>query len=231
MERELEGDALRPARLTVDLFRAVPMRPLAVRTERVRDARRIKVVQASICDGATEVARASGLFLLGAEMPAVPAWAADAMPGPDGFESVGIFRGAATVAYGTAFHATTDVRWVTSLGAAQAGWFRLPMALVDGEVATPFQRVAALGDYASAVVSMSMRRRDEGGVPFLNTDMTHYFSRLPEGEWIGLVADHHAANDGIGVAEVVLHDARGRFGRSVHARILMPAPPGAAPKR
>jgi hypothetical protein len=66
--------------------------------------------------------------------------------------------------------------------------------------------------------------KQHGGLPFMNTDNTLYLSRLPEGEWIGLGAQYHAAEEGVGVAEVALHDARGRFGSSVHARLLMQAP-------
>jgi hypothetical protein len=61
---------------------------------------------------------------------------------------------------------------------------------------------------------------------FINTDTTLYLVREPEGEWIGMAADYADADEGVGIVEVVHYDHKGRYGRSVQARLAMSAPPG-----
>jgi acyl-CoA thioesterase len=225
---EVAADAtLLPARITIDLFRPVPMSPLSVRAERTRDGKRIRVAQASIYDGETEVARASGLFLQRSEMREVEPWPSAALPGPDGIASTSLFRERAPGTIANGFHSVIEARWVTpAQELAQAAWFRMPMPLVDGESISPLARAAAIGDFANAVASLSIRRLNAPA--FINTDTTLYLWRQPEGEWIGMAADHAAANEGIGVVEVVHFDCKGRYGRSVQARLMMAQPPGAA---
>jgi len=100
------------------------------------------------------------------------------------------------------------------------------MALVEGEPTSALCRAAALGDFANAVASLSIRRLNAPA--FINTDTTLYLWRPPEGEWIGMAADHAAAHEGVGVVEVVHYDHKGRYGRSVQARLMMNRAPGAA---
>lgn len=225
---EVAGDAsLTPARLTVDLFRPVPMSPLTVRAERVRDGKRIRFAQASIFDGELEVARASGLFLQKTPMNELPPWPGPNMPGPEGFPTTGLFRDRASGSKAAGFHSVIQTRWTSAPDdLAQQAWFRMPMPLVAGEDVSPLARAAAVGDFANAVASLSIRRFDAPA--FINTDTTLYLWRQPEGEWIGMAADHAAAHEGVGVVEVVHFDHKGRYGRSVQARLRMTGPPGAA---
>lgn len=224
---QVAGDpSLTAARVTVDLFRPVPMRPLRVRAELVRAGRRIRTAQASIFDGELEVARASGLFLQHAPMREVERWPGPAMANADAFPITGLWRDRPPGTIANGFHSVIQTRWTTPPGAlAQAAWFRMPMALVQGETSSPLVRAAAVGDFANAVASLSIRHRHAPA--FINTDTTLYLWRAPEGEWIGMAADHAAAHDGIGVVEVVHYDHKGRYGRSVQARLAMPEPPRA----
>jgi hypothetical protein len=227
-ERLVDDDAMHPVRLTVDLFRPVPRRPLTARTQFMREGKRIRAVQVSVLDREVEVARGSVLYLMRQPMPAPPPWPGETRPmqGPDGLEVSGIWPGS-TPGDAPGYHRRIEVRWATEAGGPQAAWFRQPMALVDDEPMTPFQRVAALGDFANAVASMSLRASDRGRAqPFMNTDTTLYIARLPRGEWIGMQADHNAAVEGIAVAEVVHHDLDGRYGHSTQARMLMARSPG-----
>ncbi len=227
LERVAAEPSLQPARVTIDLFRPVPMSPLSVRAERVRDGKRIRVAQASIFDGELEVARATGLFLQQAPMRELEPWPGPSMPGPEGIPTSGLFRDRPSGAIAAGFHTVIEARWASppeQLG--QAAWFRMPMALVEGEATSPLARAAAVGDFANAVASMSIRRL--GAPAFINTDTTLYLWRQPEGEWIGMAADHAAAHEGVGVVEVVHFDHKGRYGRSVQARLMMAQGPGGA---
>jgi len=227
IEKIAGAEGLHPARLTLDLFRAVPMRPLSVRSELVRDGKRIRVAQASLFDGSVEVARASGLFLQQKPMPEMEEWPDTPVPGPDGFATSGLWRERPPATVANGFHTVVEARWVSPPDTlAQAAWFRMPMALVEGETTSPLCRAAALGDFANAVVGLAMRRLGAPG--FINTDTTLYLWRQPEGEWIGMAADHAAAHAGVSVIEVAHFDHKGRYGRSVQARLMMDRRPGPA---
>lgn len=230
-ERLVADAAMHPARLTVDLFRAVPRKPLHARAVFAREGKRIKSVQVSLLDGETEVARGSALFMRRQEMPEVPPFPGplpSPPPGPEGIETTTLWRGEVSSDPAPGYHMRVQTRWASEPDVPQAIWFRQPMSLVDDEPLTPFQRVAALGDFANAVASFSIRRADGSrAAAFMNTDSTLYMARLPQGEWIGMAADHSLARDGVDVAEVVHYDADGRYGRSVQARMLMARGPGA----
>ncbi len=96
------------------------------------------------------------------------------------------------------------------------GWFRLRVPLVAGEEPSPLQRLAAAGDFGngiSSVVSWDDHL-------FINPDLTLYIDRAPQGEWICLQAETRVVADGIGMAESVLFDERGRVGRATQALVV-----------
>ena len=162
-------------------------------------------------------------------MREVEPWPSAALPGPDGIATTGLFRERPPATVANGFHTVIEARWATPAeDLAQAAWFRMPMQLVAGESISPLARAAAVGDFANAVASLSIRRLNAPA--FINTDTTLYLWRQPEGEWIGMAADHAAANEGIGVVEVVHFDHKGRYGRSVQARLMMAQPPNARPR-
>src|SRR5215212_2405460 len=64
VERAAPGEGgMRVARLTCDLFRPVPLQPLSVTHEVVRNGRQIRVVDASLWWEGKLVARATGLLV------------------------------------------------------------------------------------------------------------------------------------------------------------------------
>ena len=88
IERHCDA-GLHPARITFDLFRAVPWAPLELRTSVARDGRRIRVVDVSLEHAGVQVARASGLLIRLSKQPpgGVAQPTVNAMASPDGFES------------------------------------------------------------------------------------------------------------------------------------------------
>jgi Thioesterase-like superfamily len=57
---------------------------------------------------------------------------------------------------------------------------------------------------------------------FINPDLTLYVEREPIGEWIGLRSETRIASGGVGIAESVLYDQRGRVGRATQALLVAP---------
>ncbi|MCC6388661.1 MAG: thioesterase family protein [Dehalococcoidia bacterium] len=211
--------AMQVSRLTIDLFRAVPREPLAVRTEMVREGRRILAVQASLFAGSVEVSRATGLLLrhTEVELPDHHLPPGVAHPGPEGFQTTGL--SAVMDADGNpvqrmsmlpGFHTLIEVRRVGGRpGSGRAtAWIRIPVPLVEGEETTPLVRLAATSDFGNALGSI----RASAQTGFINADITLYVHRLPVGEWICLDTVGAAQPHGVGLMQTTVYDAEGSVG-------------------
>jgi hypothetical protein len=122
-------------------------------------------------------------------------------------------------ALGTGFWNTVEVSR-TGGGWDQPGpsgmWLRLVVPIVAGTENTPFQRVAAAGDFGNGVAAAFDRAR----YSCINPDLTITLHRLPVGEWVGLDSATYPERNGYGVAESVLHDEQGRIGRGVQTVLV-----------
>ena len=206
------------ARLTFDLFRAVPMEALSVRAEVLRQSSRLCLVQAAVCAGDEEYARVTAL-LLRADPNAAPAASADKPQGPEGLPTETLMRSVTPGAVRPGFHTRVETRWVPRADHGPlAIWFRMPLALVEGETPTPLQRAAALADFANAIAGIANRARSG---PYINVDATVYLSRLPRGEWIGLKEERSAFRGGMSVAQTRLFDTEGEFGDAQQCRLAL----------
>jgi hypothetical protein len=102
---------------------------------------------------------------------------------------------------------------------------RLAIPLIAGQTPTPLQRALAAADFGNGVSSAL----PWGQFLFINTDLTVYLHRQPEGEWICLDASTDSDPHGAGVAHSRLYDERGPIGRSLQALCidrLRVTPPG-----
>jgi hypothetical protein len=214
-ERLVAGDdALRLARLTVDLFRPVPYQPLTVDTELLRDGRRIKVVRASLSAEGVEVARAQALVLR-ADADAPPGSdvappSIEFPPQPDDREPEG------PVAYANSIEWRHVTGW-DAPGPAVA-WLRVPMPLLPGVPMSPAVRAAAVSDFVNPLANI------RGGAPYINADITLYLHRLPVGEWLGLAVAARGHEAGVAAADAALHDRTGPVGRCLVAALAQPRP-------
>ena len=103
-------------------------------------------------------------------------------------------------------------------GGPATAWFRLAIPLVGNEQPSALQRLAAASDFGAGL-SATLPREE---YLFINPDLTLYIEREPVGEWICLESQTRLAPDGIGVAESVLYDERGRVGRATQALLVAP---------
>jgi len=198
IEEALGKTELKPARLAVDLFRAVPTGPLRLDAEIVRKGRRLAVVDARLVsppqgtssssdsDGTPDsadrpitFARASALFLCG-ESRQRGDHASWPLPGPA--TDLGPMLPADSVSgFPPGFHSAVQVE--TLQADLQATWIRLPFELLPGVSLTPFQRAAATSDFCNALRGRSAA---DPATPFINTDALTQFARTPSGNWLGL---------------------------------------------
>ncbi|WP_193612657.1 acyl-CoA thioesterase domain-containing protein [Nocardioides lijunqiniae] len=200
---------LRPARLTVDLFRPATMDPCETTTTVVREGRRICLVDGVLTQGGVAVARASAVFLAPSADPEGDVWSPDARPVPPP-EDVAPPTDVPHVPF---FH-SEDAGWSQQFGDHQNGsrkrsW-NSAIPIVAGESITPFQAAAAVADGASLVTNWG-----SGGVQHINTDITLTLARRPEGVEIGLAAVDRVESDGIAVGTVAVFDRRGPLGTAV----------------
>lgn len=200
VERELGADQdLRVSRMTIDMFRPVPMGPLRVATRVARSGRRLQLLDVTVLHEDVEVARATALLLATSAHPEPPPWGPpeNDMPDPE----------AMPTRYPMA-SASWEFRTAAPLGHGHPrAWIRERAPMVAGSGASPLVRALAASDFINPLVNSG-----EDGLHFINADLTTYLSRYPEGEWIGLDATGHVGADGIAVAAAWLCDEKGRFG-------------------
>jgi hypothetical protein len=212
-----EGLAL--ARVTYEFVRPAPVGPVELRASVVRPGKRVQLLEASMLADGVEVVRARGLRVQRAQATAPPPADLDGAAPPAGPEAG---RPAELNAPFRPMFAldSVEIRFVTgSWGQGPcAAWFRLCRPLVSGETPSPLQHLAAAGDFGNGIsAALSW---DE--YLFINPDLTLYLEREPVGEWICLSSETRISAAGIGIAESVLYDSRGRVGRATQALLVAP---------
>jgi len=211
-------------RLTVDLFREVPVGlPLAVETNVVRDGRRIQVVDAMIVASGRTVARAAGLKIRTTDVP-VPSVNARWNPpaDPEDAEPVAFGRFGFIASDDERFHShAIAVRTINDSFLTPGeglSWIRLTVPLVEGEATTPFVQTATLSDVANGN-SMALDGREW---LYVNPDVDLSLHRYASGEWLGMRSLAHQHRSGIGYADTELFDRAGPVGRVGQSQILEP---------
>lgn len=203
VEREHGDPDFHFARLTVDLFRNTPLVPLRVSTNRVRDGRRVRVVDAVVTSEQGPVGRASAVLLRRGEQPPGEVWAAPVweMPPPE--------RLGPPVPASNGWEPPMLLWRTTPWQSKERSrvWIREIHPLVEGEEPTPFTRVALAAEFVSPLTHMG-----SDGLHFINADYTLCLSRLPKGDLIGMESGGHLSDEGVAVGQCTLYDESGPIG-------------------
>lgn len=214
------------ARLTIDLFRPVPLEPLRVETHVRRDGKRIQVVEAILRHGDVEVGRATALKIRTTDvaLPEVEQEPWEQPPPPDEATTIADFWTFKTERL--RFHQdAVEVRSIDNsfmqLGPG-VSWFRLKQPVIAGQELTPFVRLATLADMANG----NSKALDPKAYLYVNPDITLYAHRLPVGEWVGMKSAAHQHRSGIGLADTLVFDETGPLGRISQAQLLDRRPGG-----
>jgi hypothetical protein len=205
------------ARVTFELVRPVPVDELVLHAEVVRPGRRVQLLEASLqrADG-VEVVRARALQVARADAGDGDTGLGAPPPGPDGARPSEMVP-----RYSPMFAPDAiEVRFADGRfgGGDSTAWFHLRVPVVDGEAPTPLQRLAAAADFGNGISAPLSWDH----FTFINPDLTIYIEREPIGEWIALQATTRIAPGGVGMAESVLFDERGRVGRAIQALLVAP---------
>ena len=97
-------------------------------------------------------------------------------------------------------------------------WSRVEVAVVEGEVATPLQRLIAFADSGNGVSACV----PPATVNFMNCDVTLHLNRMPRGDWMCLDARTDMSTQGFGLATTRLFDAEGFIGTSNQSLFVSP---------
>lgn len=218
IEQAIADDEMQVARLTIDLFRAVPREPLTVTTRFARDGHRVAAIDATLFASGVEVSRASALVLRRSEVK-LPGEVLPPPPWIEGHEELPTTGLMTVLSDGASssrpwlpgFHTTIEVRRPRdSMGPGRGtAWIRIPVDFVEGEPTSPLVRLAATCDFGNALGHL----RPDENVGFINVDISIHIHRLPEGEWVCLETKGVAQPYGIGMVESTIHDIHGPIGR------------------
>jgi acyl-CoA thioesterase len=216
MAREVErlaaktGFAVR--RLTFDLWRPAGLRVFRTETDMLRDGRKAKTLQVRLLDGEAEIGRCTALLTAAGSSPPDPfskSGNGDAAP------EAGTYPPAFTRKWSRYFE-NVSVRLIE--GALEkpgpaAAWMRLDMPLVEGEANTPLLQAVQTADFASGVAQIV----DVREWTFVNPEISLYFIRAPEGEWILIRSRTRVGADGAGLVTATLSDRSGPFAEVIQA--------------
>jgi hypothetical protein len=182
--RAFEGlpapEGLGLARVTYEFVRPAPVGPVEVQAEIVRPGKRVQLLEATMLADGVEVVRARGLRIRSADAGPVDGDGDPPPPGPEHGQPAAIRPPHRPM------FALDAIEIVFVAGGWGGGpctaWFRLRSPLVDDEVPSPLQRLAAAGDFGNGIsATLSW---DE--YLYINPDLTLYVEREPVGEWICL---------------------------------------------
>jgi hypothetical protein len=206
------------ARLTVELFRRVPVAPLEIRTKVDREGKRIQLVSVGLWNEGVEVARSVGLRVRLTELPLPPfeSLPPPAFPGrPVDLSTWGVGAKGKPVFHRKCIEVQEAEGSYWELGPA-AMWMRILTPIVAGSDLTPLQRAVTVADFGNGV-SRLVHTADWA---FMNADLTVSLVRYPEGEWVAIRAETMLDDGGRGLASSLLFDRQGPIGRATQTLFL-----------
>lgn len=204
-------------RVTVDLLRPVPIAPLEIKAEVVREGRKIQVCAVRLLANGTEVARGSVLKIRVEDL-ALPDMARETpveVPYADALPETEKLGGPDHNSFGTGISVRVAHGAFRTPGPA-AIWFRANRPIIEGDAITPLMRAVITSDFCNGTAAVFDFRQ----WTFINGDLSVHLARPPVGEWILLDAQMYAGERGAAVAFARLGDKRGYFGRATQSIVL-----------
>lgn len=203
------------ARVTIDLMRPVPVAPLTIESEVLREGRKIQLCEIRLL--------ADGVQVVGATVLKIKQ---HALPLPDDVRDLPVMLPSPEDSLVEDGHgATSPFAGMVSMRAArgrfgQAGagaiWFRLDHPLVAGEAVSQATRAVVAADFSNGTASTL----DFRAWTYINADLTVSLARQPVGDWILLDGESWIGPDGAGLAMSRLADRQGYFGRAVQSLVI-----------
>jgi acyl-Coa thioesterase superfamily protein/acyl-CoA thioesterase superfamily protein len=217
IERVPGGEGFQVARVNFEILRPVPIGPVRVEAEVVRPGRSVQMIEASLSaeDGELMKARAWRIRTSELDFPDDVVTTPAPPPGPEQGDRPEFFATGQAAGYHTAMECRSVRGGFLEPGPATV-WMRMNCELVAGEEPTPLQRTLVAADVGNGISAVLDWER----FVFVNVDLSVHLERMPEGEWVCVDAVTLPQRNGIGTAESVLSDERGRIGRAAQALLV-----------
>jgi hypothetical protein len=217
IERVGGGEGFQLGRITFEILGPVAIGPVRVEAEVVRPGRSVQMIEASLSAGGEVAmrARAWRLRTHPLDIPEGVVTTPQAPPGPEQGGESEFFDTGQDIGYHTAMEWRSVRGGFLEPGPATV-WMRMGCGLVAGEEPTPLQRTVVAADVGNGISAVLDWRRHL----FVNVDLSVHLERPPEGEWVCVDAVTLPQPSGVGTAESVLFDRRGRIGRAVQALLI-----------
>lgn len=217
IEQLEDTDRFQVGRVTFEILRPVPIGPLRAEARILRPGRSVQLIEAVLedADGDLMLARAWRIRAGALELPASATAPQAPPPPPEKGSSDDFFPTGQAVGYHTAMEWSAIGGGFLEPGPATV-WMRMRQPLVAGEEPTPLQRTLVAADVGNGISAVLDWRR----YIFINVDLTVHLERMPEGEWVCVDAVTLPTPNGVGTAESVLSDRRGRIGRAVQTLLV-----------
>ncbi len=204
---------MRVARLTLNLMRPVPVAPLTIEREVLRQGRKIQLCAVRLLADGKEVVRASVLKVRH-EAQALPDDVVETpldIPLPEHCNTLD----AAVLNPFTSGLSVRSARGSLIEPRGAPVWFRIERDIIAGAVVSQAMRAAVAADFCNTSSPL-----DFYAWRFLNADLTVSLAREPVGDWILLNAETWIGPDGAGIAAGRLGDRLGYFGRAVQSLVI-----------
>ena len=208
-------EPMRIARVTIDLMRPVPIAPLVIETEVLREGRKIQLCAVRL-RAENAVVVAATILKIKSQAPALPPEIGDRpveLPGPDqAREEQPDFSGSPFVK-AISMRAARGRFGAPGLGAI---WYRLDRPLVEASAVSQAMRAVVAADFCNGTsAALDFRHWT-----FINADLTVSLAREPLGAWILVDAESWIGPDGAGLAMAGLADQKGYFGRAIQSLVI-----------
>lgn len=208
---------MRVARLTVDLMRPVPVAPLEVKTEILREGRKIQLCNIDlIADG--KLCVRGTVLRIRREPHVLPDGIADepvTLPRP---EQGHLAQGKITENPFMACLKISVVKGGFNRPGPGAIWFRVERPIIEGQPTSPAMRAVVAADFCNGTSSVL----DFRAWTFINGDLSVSLARDPVDDWVLLDATTWLGPDGSGIAAAMLGDSKGYFGRAAQSILIEP---------
>jgi hypothetical protein len=208
-------EPMQVARVTIDLMRPVPLAPLTLKTEVLREGRKIQLCAVRLLAGDAVVVGATILKIKtqALNLPSEVGDLAVELPGPDQAREEQPSFSSSPFVTGISMRAARGRFGVPGPGAI---WYRVDRPLVEGSPVSQAMRAVVAADFCNGTSAVL----DFHEWTFINADLTVNFARQPLGAWILLDAESWIGPDGAGIATARLADERGYFGRAVQSLVI-----------
>jgi hypothetical protein len=208
---------MRIARLTVDLMRPVPVAPLEIKTEVLREGRKIQLCNVDLIANGNLVVRGTVLKIRRASYDLGGAEAHEPVLLPKASEGH-IAQGKITDNPFMACLSMSVVKGGFNKPGPGAAWFRITRPIIADRENSAAMRGVVAADFCNGLSSVLDFRE----WTFLNGDLQVTLARDPVGEWVLLDAETWIGPDGSGIACGKLGDERGYFGRAAQSILIEP---------